>query len=220
MLFRGHSARCTINTIACLIEFALTVDYALSTCGSLVVATVGLLAQLSSGLVCYMLELAGHPGPMGFGVVAWLVCGLSRALLFVSLSGAGFAAHVHVRPPALALSAACCYATAALHLYAMIGQVSTYTYCTFILNGVVKDIWKSVRLERNFVTESPWNHVFVIIIFMVNHDYEHITIWHNNIYHIILIYGQCDLILKKNLKTWSSSPLPLSSLPTIWNRSL
>lgn len=126
LLFRGHSARCTVNTIACLIEFALTVDYALSTCGSLVVATVGLLAQLSSGLVCYMLEVAGQPGPMGFGVLAWLVCGLSRALLFVSLSGAGFAAHVHVRPPALVLSAACCYATAALHLYAMVGRVSIH----------------------------------------------------------------------------------------------
>lgn len=124
LLFRGHSARCTVNTIACLVEFALTIDYALSTCGSLVLATVGLLAQLSSGLVCYMLEVAGQPGLMGCGVLAWLVCGLSRALLFVSLAGAGFAVDTHVRPPALALSAACCYATAALHLYAMIGRVS------------------------------------------------------------------------------------------------
>lgn len=127
LLFRGHSARCTVNTIACLAEFALTVDYALSTCGSMAVAAVGLLAQLSSGLVCYMLEVAGQPGPMGCGVLAWLVCGLSRALLFVSLADAGFAAHAHVRPPALALSAACCYATAALHLYALIGRVSNLT---------------------------------------------------------------------------------------------
>ncbi|XP_022163687.1 ATP-binding cassette sub-family C member Sur-like [Myzus persicae] len=122
LLFKGHSARCTVNTIACLVEFALTVDYALSTCGSLVLATVGLLAQLSSGLVCYMLEVAGQPGPMGCGVLAWLVCGLSRALLFVSLADAGFAVDTHVRPSALALSSVCCYATAALHLYAMIGR--------------------------------------------------------------------------------------------------
>jgi len=107
------------------VELALTADYALSACGSLVPAAVGLLAQLSSGLVCHMLEVSGQPGPMGCGVLAWLVCGLSRALLFVSLTGAGFTVHAHVRPPALALSAACCYATAALHLYAMVGRVST-----------------------------------------------------------------------------------------------
>ncbi|XP_025407848.1 ATP-binding cassette sub-family C member Sur-like isoform X2 [Sipha flava] len=122
LLFRGHSARCAVNTVACLAEFALTVDYALSTCGSMAVATVGLLAQLSSGSVCYMLEVAGRPGPMGCGVLAWLVCGLGRALLFVSLVDAGFTADAHVRPPVLALSAACCYATAALHLYALTGR--------------------------------------------------------------------------------------------------
>lgn len=72
-----------------------------------------------------MLEAAGQPSPMGVGVLAWLLCGLGRALLFVSLSDAGFAADVHVRTPVLALSAACCYATAALHLYAMVGSVST-----------------------------------------------------------------------------------------------
>ncbi|KAL4141386.1 hypothetical protein QTP88_004034 [Uroleucon formosanum] len=152
LLFRGHSARCTINTIACLVEFTLTIDYALSTCGSLVLATVGLLAQLSSGLVCYMLEVAGQPGPMGCGVLAWLVCGLSRALLFVSLANAGFAVDTHIRPPALALSATCCYATAALHLYAMIGREKYGTstkvsmwkcYCKaywkeFLVGGILK----------------------------------------------------------------------------------
>lgn len=121
LLFRGHSARCTVNTVACLAEFTLTVDYALSACGSLAPAAVGLLAQLSSGLVCHMLEAAGQPGPMCCGVLAWLVCGLSRALLFVSLVDAGFAAHAHVRPPAVAMSAVCCYAAATLHLYAVTG---------------------------------------------------------------------------------------------------
>lgn len=71
-----------------------------------------------------MLEVTGRPGPMGFGAIAWLVCGLSRALLFVSLTDAGFTVHEHVRLPTLALSAACCYAVAALHLYAMVGRVS------------------------------------------------------------------------------------------------
>lgn len=123
LLFRGHSARCAVNAVACLAELALAADYALSTCGSLAPATVGLLAQLSSGLVCRVLETAGQPGPMGCGVLAWLVCGLARALLFLSVADAGFAALAHVRPSALALSAACCYVTAALHLYAVAARV-------------------------------------------------------------------------------------------------
>ncbi|XP_050431302.1 ATP-binding cassette sub-family C member Sur-like isoform X2 [Adelges cooleyi] len=121
-LFRSHSARCTVNTFASLVEFTLFADYALSSCGSMAVAAVGVVAQVSSGLVCYMLEVAGQSGPLGCGVLAWLVCGLSRALLFVSLMNAGLDLDVHIRLTALALSAVCCYATAGLHLYAMVRQ--------------------------------------------------------------------------------------------------
>ncbi|XP_050524591.1 ATP-binding cassette sub-family C member Sur-like isoform X2 [Daktulosphaira vitifoliae] len=118
--FRHHSSRCAINTIGLLVEFALFADYALSSCGSMVVAAVGVLAQLSSGLVCYLLEIKGQTGPLGCGVLVWLICGLSRALLFVSLMDVGLSLNVHVRPIALAISAICCYTTAGLHLFTMV----------------------------------------------------------------------------------------------------